>query len=84
MSAGETQRNMDAKECGKMDSTDICFTDTTAYFDHLIKTTNPLAQQGGTMESITSLKRPVAEAKIKANKKVSSVCTVTNKAIYSF
>lgn len=36
------------------------------------------------MESITSLKSPVAEEEIKANKKASSACTVTNEAIYSF
>lgn len=30
-------------QCGdEDDSIAICFTDTTVYFDHLIKTTNPL------------------------------------------
>lgn len=42
--AGQTPHNVGVRECGdKIDSIDICFTDTTVYFDHLIKTTSPLA-----------------------------------------
>lgn len=42
--AGQTPHNVGVRECGdKKDSIDICFTDTTVYFDHLIKTTSPLA-----------------------------------------
>lgn len=36
------------------------------------------------MESMTCQKCPGAEAGIKTKKKISSVCTVTNEAIYSF
>lgn len=83
--AGQTWLSVGVRDCGdKIDSIDICFTDTTVYFDRLIKTTSPLAPHRGTMESITSPKGPVVEAEIKAIKKVSSACMVTNEATYSF
>ena len=55
---GQTQLNMSVKDSGdKIDPVDMCFTDTTVNFDHLIKTTSLLAQEGRTMESMNSQKK---------------------------